>query len=250
MSRIIDIHGHLGEYGLFHSPKNGADDLVRRLDALGVERLLLSSNAAFASDYRFGNDQTAEALARHPGRLFGYAVANPNYPEETEQELERCLSKPGFVGVKLHPATHDYPLDGPGYGPALKWAEARKLPVLVHFWFGHPRCGDGHVRHTVSAHPGVRLILAHLGGLDAAYRGIPALAREFPSLTFDTACSRSPRGVLEFLVEQGLEDRLVYGSDMPFIDPGAQLGKALFAAIPESARTKILCDNACRLMGW
>jgi len=102
MKRIIDVHGHLGEYALFHNPKNSADDLVRRLDSMGVERLILSSNPAFASDYKFGNDLTADALKRHSGRLFGYAVANPNYQNETEEELNRCLMLPGFVGVKLH----------------------------------------------------------------------------------------------------------------------------------------------------
>lgn len=250
MSRIIDSHGHLDDYGPFQCPKNKADDLVRRLDSLGVERLILSSNPAFSSDYQWGNDITADAAARYPGRLFGYAVANPNFPAETTAELDRCFNRPGFVGIKFHPATHDYPLEGPGYHPALKWAETRKVPVLTHFWFGHPRCGEANVRKALTAFPTVRFILAHHGGGENAFRGIPALAREFPGLYFDTASSRAPRGAIEFLVAQGLEERLLYGSDIPFIDAGSQLGKIKFAAIPESVKEKILGLNACQFFGW
>jgi hypothetical protein len=96
----------------------------------------------------------------------------------------------------------------------------------------------------------VQILLAHLGGFDRAYREVPALAGEFPNLWFDTSGSRHPRGMMEWLVRQGLAGRLLYGSDMPFIDPGSQLGKVLYADIPEEARAAILGGNARRLFGW
>ncbi|MBL8026752.1 MAG: amidohydrolase family protein [Fibrobacteres bacterium] len=250
MKRIIDVHGHLGEYALFHNPKNSADDLVRRLDSMGIERLILSSNPAFASDYKFGNDLTADAVKRHTGRLFGYVVANPNYSDETEEEFNRCLTLPGFVGVKLHPSTHNYPLDGEGYRPALQFAIRRNLPVLIHFWFTDSRCGEAAVRKVMKNFPALRLILAHFGGPDNAFKALPQLYRDFPTLNFDTACSRSPKGIIEFLVKEGLENALLYGSDMPFYDPGSQLGKVEFSSISEEVRLKILSENAVKLFNW
>jgi len=249
MTGHIDAHGHLGEYGPFHAPRNSADDLVRRMDALGVARLVLSAHAAFSSDYRWGNDLTAAAAARHPGRLFGYAVVNPNYPEEASEELERCFITGGFAGIKLHPATHQHRLEDTGYQEVWKQAERHRCPVLVHYWEKDPWCGPENLRQVAARQPGVQLVLAHLGGTEG-FRRMPALAREFPNLWFDTSGSRHPRGMIEWLVGRGLAGRLLYGSDMPFIDPGSQLGKVLYADIPGEARAAILGGNARRLFGW
>jgi predicted TIM-barrel fold metal-dependent hydrolase len=250
VSGFVDAHGHLGEHGPFCVPRGGAAELVRRMDALGVERLVLSAHAAFDSDHRLGNDQAAAAAAAHPGRIFFYAVANPNYPEETAAELDRCASRPGFVGVKLHPSIHRCALEAPGYELAWAWAAKRGCPVLTHFWVGDERCGPACVRRSAGRWGGVKLILAHLGGVENSWREVLNLAGEFPGLWFDTCGSRHPRGAIQRLVAGGLAPRLLYGSDMPFIDPGSQLGKVLFADIPEDARAAILGGNARRLFGW
>lgn len=251
MTGYIDSHGHLGEYGVFRVPRGGADDLVRRMDRLGVARLVLSSHASFSSDLLWGNDLTAQAAERHPGRLFGYAAANPHYPEETAAELDRCFARPGFVGVKLHPSVHEHPLGGPGYDPAWAWVARRGVPVLTHFTLGDRRCGAEQVRQVARKWPSVRIILAHLGGSNRdSLRELPVLAAECPNLWFDTAGSRHYRGMLRTLAGAGLAGRLLYGSDMPFIDPGSQLGKVLYADIPDAAKAAVLGGNARRLFGW
>ena len=250
MSGHIDAHAHLGDHGQFWMPRSGADQLVRRMDALGVERTALSANAAICSDFRLGNDLAAAAAAAHPGRIFFYAVANPHYPDGLVRELERCAGRPGFVGVKLHSTTHNVALDSPAYDPTWAWAAERGLPVLVHFWTGHGLCGQDNVRQVAGRWPGVRLVLAHLGGFENSWRELLPLAGEFPGLWFDTCGSRHARGAIAKLVAGGLAGRLLYGSDAPWIDPGSQLGKILYADIPGDAREAILGGNARRLFGW
>lgn len=250
MSGHIDVHAHLGEFGSFLMPRCGADAMVRKMDAMGVERMILSANMAFGSDHRLGNEEAAAAAAAHLGRIFFYAVANPNYPREMAEDLERLTGRPGFAGVKLHPTTNSVALEHESYEPAWALAESRGFPVLTHFWFGNGLCGAPNVKKVVARHPKVTLILAHLGGLEGAWRGVPQLAAECPALWFDTCGSRHPRGAIETLVEEGLASRLLYGSDAPWIDPGGQLGKVLYADIPEDARAAILEGNARRLFGW
>jgi uncharacterized protein len=250
VSGRIDVHGHLGAYGPFHVPAGDVDALVRRMDALGVERLLLSHHAAFSSDYHWGNAAAAAAAERQAGRIFFYAVANPNYPEETEAELDRLSSRPGFVGVKFHPDTHQQALEGQGYASALAWAARRGCPVLVHFWLGSRHNDVGNVRAVAARHPGVRFILAHLGGPAENSVVLAGLANEHRNLWFDTCGSRHVRDCIRLLVDRGLGERLLYGSDMPFIDPAGQLGKVCFADIPAATRSAILGGNARRLFGW
>ena len=246
MSGCVDAHGHLGRYGPFHIPRCEADDMVRRMDALGVERLLVASNAAFCSDYCEGNRLSAAAAERHAGRIFFYAVVNPNYPGE----VERFADKRGFVGLKLHAAVHEHPLEGPGYRAAWDFAARSGCPVLVHYWDPSAHCGPDNLKAVAGRHPDVPIIAAHLGGFGTSHRALPELAAAHPNLWFDTCCSRSSRGTIAWLVARGLGERLLYGSDMPFIDPGAQLGKVLYADIPEDARAAILGGNARRLFGW
>ncbi len=250
MSGYIDVHGHSGDYGGMHVPRSSAADLVRRMDAMGVERLLLARNASFSSDYAWGNRKSADAAEEHPGRVFFYTVVNPNYADEAPAELERYADHPGCVGVKLHASVHEHPLDGDGYADTWAWAEERDAPVLVHFWVGCGFCGTENVREVAARHPRVRVILAHLGGSGNDFRGLPALGREHPNVWFDTCGSRHARGAVAYMVDEGIGDRLLYGSDMPFIDPGSQLGKILHAGIGEEARRAILRTNALRLFGW
>jgi uncharacterized protein len=246
----IDAHGHLGRYAQFHVPNPDAGDLVRRLDQMGVERLVLASHASFTSDEHWGNELAAKACADYPGRLYAYAGVNPNYPEDIRPALEKCFSQDGFVGIKLHAATHDCKLEAPGYASAWEWAAQHGCPVLIHYWNGCGRCGPDNVREVAGRYPGVRILLAHLGGVGNDYKTIPVLAAEHDNLWFDTCGSRHCRGMLEELVAAGLGDRLLYGSDMPFIDPGSQLGKVQHADIPEDVRQDILRGNAARLFGW
>ncbi len=250
MSGYIDAHAHVGDYGGMLVPRCAPDDMVRRLDALGVERLLVAQNAAFCSDYHVGNRLSAKAAERHAGRLFFYAVVNPNYPGEAEDEIDHFADHPGFVGLKLHAAVHEHPLEGPGYGAAWEFAARRGCPVLIHFWTEDKCCGPDNLRAVAAKYPGVRIIVAHLGGFGTKHRELPELAARHPNLWFDTCCSQSSRGTISWLVENGLGERLLYGSDMPFIDPGAQLGKVLYADIPEEVRAAILGGNARRLFGW
>jgi predicted TIM-barrel fold metal-dependent hydrolase len=250
LSGYIDAHGHSGDYGRMHVPRSSAEDLVRRMDAMGVERLLLARNASFSSDYSWGNRRSARAAEDHAGRIYFYTVVNPNYAHEAVEELERYADHPACVGVKLHAAVHEHPLEGDGYAETWSWVEERGLPVLIHFWVSCGFCGTENVRKVAARHPRVRIILAHLGGTGNDYLGLPALGREHPGLWFDTCGSRHSRGAVRYMVEEGMGERLLYGSDMPFIDPGSQLGKILHAEISEEARGAILRANALRLFGW
>lgn len=250
MSAPIDSHGHLGPYAPFQVPRYGAGDLVRRMDAMGVERLVLSSHAVFSSDVDWGNDLAARACAEHPGRIFAFAGVNPNYPDTAEETLRRAFACEGFLGIKLHAECHKHALEGPGYQKAWEWADENGCPVLIHFWRNSRQCGPENVRRTASRYPGVRIVLAHLGGTGSDYRSVVPLAREHDNLWFDTCGSRHCRGTIEALVAGGLGKRLLYGSDMPFIDPGSQLGKVQHASVPDDVRRDILRNNAMRLFGW
>jgi predicted TIM-barrel fold metal-dependent hydrolase len=50
-------------------------------------------------------------------------------------------------------------------------------------------------------------------------------------------------------VNEAGADRVLFGSDMPLMDPRPQIGKIITADISDEAKQLILGDNARRLLG-
>jgi len=65
------------------------------MDKFGLSKACVSHSIAITSDFRLGNRLVYEALEKYPDRFIGYAVLNPNYPEEIEEELEVCFKRCG-----------------------------------------------------------------------------------------------------------------------------------------------------------
>src|SRR3954467_13235779 len=106
---VIDVHGHLGHPGLFDCPITDADGVLAIMDRAGIDVLCTSHLLAIYNNVSRGNDLMAEAVRRYPKRFLGYAVVNPNFPDEIDSELERCVAQLGMKGIKTHIAFHDYP---------------------------------------------------------------------------------------------------------------------------------------------
>jgi predicted TIM-barrel fold metal-dependent hydrolase len=243
--RVVDCHAHLGALAELHIADPGADGLVALMDRLGVESCCPSAHLAIGADYRWGNDLVAEAMAAHSGRILGYVVVNPNYPQDVLPEIERCFARAPFVGIKLHPEWHGYPPDGPNYEPALGYAHERGLAVLSHSWGP-----ASHLERVSRRYPGASFIAAHVG---AAWSGRTPLehlrvARERPNVYLDTVISVVWYGALERLVAEVGEGSVLFGTDMPFIDPGVALGRVAFAGLRDDARERILGGNMLEVL--
>ena len=74
---IIDAHAHITssweELGIVRD----VADSVRLMDRYDIEISFSSDSRALRGDYVAANDRLLDAMARFPGRICGYAVANP-----------------------------------------------------------------------------------------------------------------------------------------------------------------------------
>ena len=53
---------------------------------------------------------------------------------------------------------------------------------------------------------------------------------------------------IKYLVDQGLSDRILFGSDMPVMDCRQQIGRIITTDIPKEDKKKILGLNAMKLL--
>lgn len=246
---LIDCHGHLGRWPLTHMPRTSVDETIQTMDRLGIDKLCLSSFLACFCHFRRGNDLLAETVGRHPDRLVGQIVVNPNYPDEVLPELQRWENQPGMRMLKIHPFCHEYPAHGPGYRDLWQYADDKEMVVLTHTWESDKNCGPALFANIASDNPRVKIILAHAGGTQEGCRQAIRAVREYDNLYLDTATSQLHVGMIERFVREVGADRLLFGSDVPLLEPAAQLGRIAYARIKEEEKEKILGGNIKRLLG-
>jgi len=162
-------------------------------------------------------------------------------------ELETRLSNPHFVGIKIAPSTHGFHVGAEEYGPMWEFANQHELVVLSHTWFGSAEDDPRLFEEIGRSYPRAKILLGHSGGDARGMRASVEVARKVSNLYLELASSRTPFGMLEWMVEQVGAERIVFGTDMPFIDPRWKLGQVLGARIPDPDKEKILGLNAERL---
>lgn len=246
-AKTIDMHVH---YGRWHHSVCGLGDangIVEEMDRCRLSKAVLTSIFSCYGDVQTGNTAVADACQRHPTRLFGYITVDPKHPAEMKSELKRHGANPSFRGIKFHCGTHVVRLNDTRYTPALEYANEREWPVLIHEGMGNP---DPWVRQC-ERYPNATLIAAHAGGMtmNEGWEGpFLKMCRTHKNLTLDLAASRMVPDVLEQLVEAVGAERIVYGSDYPIFDFGYARGRVDFSTLSEPDKSKILFENAARLL--
>ena len=247
---IIDLHAHLGPHFNLHIPAATAADMVHVMDLCGIRRTALSANLSFNSDFAAGNDMMLEAVAAFAGRLYGACAVNGNYPDLSVAELERCFARPGTVMIKVHPFYTKCALDDRRMDGTYAFAEKRGLPILAHTWLdGDPYGAMDLFAATAKKRPRIRWIMGHSGGPFGSRRAVE-IAREVPNVYLDIALSMCPARQIEYFVAEAGAERVLFGTDHPFIDPRPQIGRVGLAEIPVEAKIKIFGGNAKKLIGF
>jgi predicted TIM-barrel fold metal-dependent hydrolase len=248
---IVDAHAHTGAMGLFFTPESGADALLARMDRLDIRCCLNAGSWAYLME---GGRKELEALRREHeasrGRLLYLGVFDPRRGKEALRELEDACRRPGLAGIKIHPTFHRTPAESPAYEALWRFAEEHDLTVLTHSWSSsehNPAQAlslPGRFAAWVRRYGDVRLVLAHAGGRGDGRAEAVRLAREHPNVYLDLAGDIFCYRLLETLSAELPPNKLLFGSDFPWLDPRANLSRILLADITAEAKRRILRDNA------
>ncbi len=249
---IIDAHCHLGRSPQFHFPDVSVARMLTSMDRLGIERAMCCHLAMLQGAWELGLRESIEAYRLAAGRILFYAAFDPTLADGVEQ-VARCLDREEFVGVKIHPSMHGRYADDDCYDAVWQLADQRRVPLLTHSWdlseqnptqkFSFPSRFETYA----TRYPDVPLILGHAGGRVRGHMAAVDLARRCPNVWLDTAGDCYALGLIEYLVQGAGADKVLFGSDLTWIDPRTQLGMILDADIAADAKQQILGANAARL---
>ena len=265
---IIDMHGHLGLLGFGYLPAAPLARMKAVLTRAGVKRIVCCPHEALLGDPDRGNAEMQAAIDEDPELFSGYWAANPNQPEGVASAAKDFERSRGFVGFKLLPDYHAYPLTGRSYAPVLEYADAQRLIVLVHTWGGSPFNSPALLEEAAKRYPGAAFLMGHSGVGD--WEESVRAARELPNVYLELTCvyaahdfamfpygsgtpvalgsSLQVNGIIEFMVQHAISKKILYGTDMPWYSPHYAAGAVLFARIDDSSRRDILFRNAERLL--
>lgn len=239
---IIDSHAHIGQFNAWPLAKGEPEELCRRLRSEGVDYALISSAQALYYDCRAGNIEALAAAKRHP-MLLPLLCVNPNRNTEAMEELSSGKDR-GFVGVKLHPASHGYSLTSAEAEAVLACCERNQVTVLTHSAEDDPRSGPEAIETVVSRHPTLTLVVGHACLFSS--REVVAVAGRHSNVYLELSVNYEAAKLEDTLQRLG-PDRLLFGSDAPLHHPSVMLQRIRVIGLPAEEEARILSGNARRL---
>jgi hypothetical protein len=249
---VIDAHGHTpphtrGWIIRENTIEGGIAEMIARMDRLGVSRLILSPEAALFGESLQGNRDAEQALAKYLGRLSGYLVFNPLYAEEMVPEFDAFFARDFFVGFKILPSYWKRPLGDPGYEPVWRYANAHRLPVLIHTWddrYNSPAMLEG----IAPRYPNAVFILGHSGGGTAGRFEAETLAGANPNVYLEFCGTFTTPRSFETSLRLVGRDRVLFGSDTAAHDQAWELGRYLSMPLADDELLPGLGANMRRLL--
>jgi predicted TIM-barrel fold metal-dependent hydrolase len=251
--RVWDAHSHLDALP-GTTPEKRMETLIRAMDRLGIERLILSQgydeyiSQATPEQVRIENDRVMRAVRHFPDRAYGSLYINPQHLEASLREFDRCVRDGPMVCVGE--IETDLRCNAPQLDPIMDRAVSMNVPVLQHSWLksngNEPGESTPHdVVELAKRHPKARLICGHTGGnWELGIR----IIRDVENVYADIAGSDPTAGFIEMAVRELGAERVIYGSDVGGRSFASQLGKVLGADISDDAKKLILGGNIRRLL--
>ncbi len=239
---IIDCHCHAGTGDGLSGPWDTRAPLTRYLEwarSYRITRTVLF--AAFHSDYETANREVARIVTRDRSRFMGFAFVHPDRDRGRVYRLvQTAVTEYGFRGIKVH--RHD----GRITREICETARAFGLPVLYDVM------GEvATVRLLAEEYPHVAFIIPHLGSFADDWRRqssfIPILER-YPNVFTDSSGVRRFE-LLQEAVERAGANKLLFGSDGPWLHPGVELEKIRALRLAEREERLVLAGNILRLTG-
>ena len=238
---IIDSHCHAGKGDGLTGPWDTAaplDKYLRRATQAGIEHTVLF--AAFHSDYAVANRAVARIVASQPDRFYGFAFVHAVHDRGRVFNLiKTAVHQYGFCGIKVHR------YDARITREICEAARAFALPVLYDVM------GEVSIIELLATeYPDVNFIIPHLGSFADDWKAQQAcldpLARH-PNIYTDTSGVRR-FDLLEEAIQRAGANKILFGSDGPWLHPGVELAKVYALNLSPADRALVLSDNFLRLI--
>ena len=239
------------------------DEVARMYEGLDIIGVLLAWDAETATGLPpLTNDEVADIVKTYPGRFIGFASVDPWKGRRAIDEMQRAITELGMSGAKFHPGIQAFYPNDPRFYPLYEKITSLGVPALFH-------TGTNGLGAGAPGGMGIKMDYTRPIYLDS-------VAADFPELTiigahpawpwheemlaiighksnvFMDLSGWLPKYIPKQIMDEArtrLQDRIMFGSDYPFIEPGRWLGDFdSLEGFLAPVREKILYSNAARIL--
>lgn len=201
MAKLSDAHIHVGQFNdIYTSPQ----EVVAFMQQAGVEKYAVMSTTIWEEDYKKVLHEMRELVTLAPQKVLPALWLTPQMLLEGKLDM-MVDSGITWRALKVH-GNHPWSLNGVNECALI--AEELRLPLIIHTG-DFPHCEAGVYKEIVKSHPNTTFVLAHCRPVDQAIE----VMKECPNCYGDTAYT--PFFEVAKLIEAGLEDRILFGTDYP-----------------------------------
>ena len=276
-SKGIDVHVHLrtGDRRTVTDPRlaaaqayfktapqaQGVDDIASLYRRIGYRAVIFDVDQESQTGLKISNDEVAQAVRSYPDVFIGFASVDPWKGKAALKEIRRCATELGLRGVKFQPLSQAFFPNDKRFGPIYELCQELNLIVIfhtgttgigagtpggqgIHLKFGKP---IPYLDDVAADFPKLRIIGAHPSW--PWQEEMLAVARHKSNVYIDLS-GWAPKYFPESLVQYAntlLQDKVMFGSDFPLMNPERWLKEFADLPIRDEVRKKILHDNAVRL---
>jgi predicted TIM-barrel fold metal-dependent hydrolase len=238
----IDIHSHIRHGSPYESPDSEIsystlEFLTGHYRYGGVQQVGFSTFASVLGnlDCIPEENRYLHEIAKENPLVYQWVVIDPRV-EESFRQAEAMLGHTKVLGIKIHPDYHGY--DIMEHGERLfAFAEKHRAVMLMH---------PQHILEMpafADRHPGMKLIIAHLGSVEH----VDAVANaKHGNIFVDTSGSASCRNnIVEYAVERVGSEKILFGTDTYAFS--FQFGRIALSRLPLADKENTLWKNALGL---
>lgn len=240
--QFIDINAMLGEW----TPKNlflrTADEMEQEMKRVGIEKAYVMDTKAWLSELAVGNNAAVQAAKEH-SMLSPVMVMTPLLEQEFggREGAVEFICKNRIGAVRLFPRDHGYTLTPWNIDKLFTLLSDLRMPVLIDE-MEHTGGLESYdeLYHLCCEYPDVPIVLLTPGYRSA--RMIYPMMEKCKNFHIDTSLLIAYRTVEEIVACFGAE-HILFGTRMPYLEPGTFVGRILYADISQEDKEKIAFGN-------
>ncbi len=246
MLSFCDINCSIGRRaapnpGMFHT----TETLGRQMDRFRIERALAWHTASLDHHPIEGNEEISRIAMQHRN-IFPLWVVMPHHTGEfpPPEDLVGMMREQGVYAAKLVPQHNvlSYSLESWSCKELFDAFASSSIPVLIDADMMH---WDTLCR-ICTDHPKLQIVLTRVSYRSGRYL-YPLLGR-FEHLHVEISWYKNFGGIEDICRKFGAE-RLLFGTDMPFFDPGPVVAMILYADLPGEQKQLVASGNFFRILG-
>ena len=227
--KFIDANCMVGRWGIQKLYFETIGQLLSEMDYHGIEKGLVYHSLAWQYDPEFGNKKLLEEIGGNFRILPIFVIAPWDRPEDEWLRAQEEFVRKNAFAIRLFPRDQNFLLARWNIEKILLFLERIRMPLFINY----DQLDFSKINEVLSSYPDLPVIISNTGYRIG--RILNSLFERYNNFYLEISTFFSYEGIEEICRRFGAQ-RLIFGTRMPFIDPGAMLARIIYADIDDEKK--------------